>query len=111
MTAPLPEKDNLTESIDVAVDELDGIYPQMALEDSVEDHFGLGAAPADTGTAWMPGQLSRVSPAYQRAEALLSIYRSRPDFLDQCKFESGIRTNRATPRNWNHGLVALALLP
>jgi hypothetical protein len=62
-------------SNDIAVDDFAGIDPQ------------------DTEAVWLAGPLSSVSLAYRRAATLLSIYRSRMDFLDHRKLESGIRSD------------------
>jgi hypothetical protein len=55
------------------------------------------AASTDTEAVWLAGPLSSVSLAYRRAATLLSIYRSRVDFLDQCTLDRGLRTNGAAP--------------
>jgi hypothetical protein len=95
MTALLQRKDNPMDSNDVAPDDFAGTYPQMIRDDSVEHLFAAKAAAKDTDkdAVWVAGLMSPVSLAYRRAAALLSIYRSRIDFLDQSKLDSGIRTN------------------
>ena len=80
-------------SNDVALDEFAGTRPQTIRDDFVERLFADGAVPTDTEVVWLADLVSPVSLAYRRAATLLSIYRSRIDFLDQCRFESGIRTN------------------
>ena len=92
MTAPSERKDDPMGSNDVALDEFAGTHPQM-IQDGSEGRFSVGVAPTDMDTLWAAGLVFPVSLAYRRAATLLSIYRSRIDFLDQCKFESGIRTN------------------
>jgi hypothetical protein len=78
MTTLLQRKDNPMNSNNIALDE------------PVERLFSAGAEPADTDAVWLADLQSL---AYRRAATLLSIYRSRIDFLDQCQLESDIRTN------------------
>jgi hypothetical protein len=94
ITALLRQKDNLMDSNDVAPDDFARICPQMIRVGS-EHLFAAAAAAKDTDkdAVWVAGLESPVSLAYRRAAALLSIYRSRIDFLDQSKLDSGIRTN------------------
>jgi hypothetical protein len=81
------------DSNDVALDDFAGAHPQMIRDNSVERPFAVGAAPTDQDEVRVAALASPVSLAYRRAAALLSIYRSRIDFLDECKLESDIRTN------------------
>ncbi len=92
MTAPLERKDDPIDLNDVALDEFAGTHPQM-IQDGSEGRFSAGVAPTDVDTLWAAGLVFPGSLAYRRAATLLSIYRSRIDFLDQCKLASGIQTN------------------
>jgi len=66
----------------VAVYEVDRRYIHMALGDLAEYIAALGAEFADIGRANVTGHLPPLrSHAYRRAAALLSLYRSRVDFL------------------------------
>lgn len=63
---------------EVAVHEVDGRRMHMVLDGLADGAAALGVEPDATG------RLSPLrSPAYRRAVALLSIYRSRVDFLEQ----------------------------
>jgi hypothetical protein len=67
----------------VVVHEIDGPRMHLVLDDLADGALALGTEPAVTG-----------SYAFRKAVTLLSIYRSRVDFLKQCEIESGIA---ATP--------------
>jgi hypothetical protein len=86
-------KDNPMDSNEIAVDEFAGRDPPMILDGSFEGLLALGAASTDRDAVWRADPPASVSLAYRRAATLLSIYRSRIDFLDQSALECDLRTN------------------
>jgi hypothetical protein len=79
----------------VAVHEVDGRRMQMVFDGLTEYVAALGAEFADPGPAGGPGDLLPLrSHAYHRAASLLSVHRSRIDFLRHRAFETGPECNR-----------------
>jgi hypothetical protein len=75
---------------EVAVHEVDGRRMHMVVDGLAEGAAAPGLEPDHLGPVGAPGHLPpRRSHAHRRAAALLSVYRSRVDFLRHREIDSG----------------------
>jgi hypothetical protein len=79
----------------VAVYEVDGRHIHMVPEGLADYVAGIGTEFADMGPVAVPGDLLPLRwSAYRAAAALLSVYRSRVDFLRHHALDTGAESPR-----------------